>query len=77
MSVNVFENIRRYMHFNDNSQNLPWDNLDRDRLFKIRPIIDALNKKFVSVPIEENLSLDEQLCPTKSVSYLKQYLVGL
>ncbi|XP_060858925.1 piggyBac transposable element-derived protein 3-like isoform X1 [Metopolophium dirhodum] len=74
MSVNVFENIRRYMHFNDNTLDLPRDNPNRDRVFKVRPLIDTLNKKFSSVPIEENLSLDEQLCPTKAVSYLKQYL---
>jgi len=74
MSVNVFENIRRFIHFNDNTLDLPRDNPNRDRVFKVRPLIDALNKKFGSVPIEENLSLDEQLCPTKAVSYLKQYL---
>lgn len=74
MSVNKFENIRRFMHFNDNTLDLPKDNPNRDRVFKVRPIIDAFNKKFGSVPIEENLSLDEQLCPTKSVLYIKQYL---
>lgn len=74
MSVNVFENIRRNIHFNDNTLDLPKDNPNRDRIFKVRPLIDTLNIKFGSVPIEENLSLDEQLCPTKAVSYLKQYL---
>jgi len=62
------------MHFNDNTLDLPRDNPNRDRVFKVRPLIDTLNTKFSSVPIEENLSLDEQLCPTKAVSYLKQYL---
>lgn len=74
MSVNVFENIRRYLHFNDNTQDLPRNNSDRDRLFKVRPLVDILNDKFSSVPMEENISLDEQLCPTKAVSYIKQYL---
>lgn len=74
MSVNVFENIRRYLHFNDNTKDLSRNNSDRDRLFKVRPLIDRLNEKFSSVPMEENISLDEQLCPTKAISYLKQYL---
>lgn len=74
MSINMFENIRRYLHFNDNSQDLPRNNSDRDRLFKVRPLIDRLNEKFSSVPMEENISLDEQLCPTKVISYQKQYL---
>jgi len=62
------------MHFNDNTLDLPRDTPNRDRVFKVRPLIDKLNKKFSSVPVEENLSLDEQLCPTKAVLYLKQYL---
>lgn len=55
MSVNVFENIRRYLHFNDNTQDLPRNNSDRDRLFKVRPLVDKLNDKFSSVPMEENI----------------------
>lgn len=74
MSVNVFENIRRFLYFNDNIQDLPGNNENRDRLFKVRPLINKLNEKFCSVPMEENMSLDEQLCPTKAISYLKQYL---
>lgn len=43
---------------------------NRDRDFKVNPLIDTLNKKFGSLHIEKNLSLDEQLCPTKAVSYI-------
>lgn len=74
MSVNRFEKIRRFIHFNDNSQALSKENVNHDRLYKLRPIVDFLNEKFGSVPLERNLSIDEQLCATKANSYLKQYL---
>lgn len=74
MSINVFENIKRVLHFNDNSLALPRNHENHDRLHKIRPLVNLLKRKFCSLPFEENLSLDEQLCPTKARSYLKQYL---
>lgn len=74
MSVNRFEKIRRFIHFNDNSQALSKENVNHDRLYKLRPIVDFLNEKFGSVPLERDLSIDEQLCATKAHSYLKQYL---
>lgn len=50
------------------------DNTTRDRLFKIRPVFEALWAKFLSVPMEECLALDEQMCSTKARHYLKQYM---
>lgn len=44
-SVNVFENIKRYIHFNDNELDLPRNGPNRDRLHKLRPIISALKQK--------------------------------
>lgn len=74
MSVNNFERIKRFLHFNDNNLDLPSNHEDRERLFKIRPIVELLKTKFSSVPFDECLALDEQLCPTKARSYMKQYL---
>ncbi|XP_022175570.1 piggyBac transposable element-derived protein 3-like [Myzus persicae] len=74
MSVNHFERIKRFLHFNNNNLDLPPNHEDRDRLFKIRPIVELLKAKFSSVPFDEFLALDEQLCPTKARSYMKQYL---
>lgn len=71
MSLNNFEKIRRYLHFNDNSTMLPKDHPDNDRLHKIRPVIDHLNNKYQSIPFSRNLGLDEQLCVTKARMYLK------
>jgi len=66
MTVNKFEKIRQTIYFNDNYLNSMGPN--RDKLFKIRPVIETLRKRFLTVPLEENLSVDEQLCSTKKCS---------
>ena len=71
MYVNKFEKIRQTLHFNDN--NLISMGPNRDKLFKIRPVIEILRKRFLTVPLEENLSV-EQLRSTKARSALKVYL---
>lgn len=45
MGVNKFEEIKKYLHFNDNSTVLPVRDPNHDRLHKIRPVIDHLQKK--------------------------------
>ena len=50
------------------------DNQNRDKLFKIRPIIDSLFPKFQSIPQSQMLSIDEQMVPFKGQSALKQYV---
>lgn len=74
MSINKFEKIRRFIHFNDNYSFIPRDQPGHDRLHKIRPIVDFLNNKFSSVALEQNLSIDEQMCSTKVRHYMKQYM---
>lgn len=44
-----------------------------DKLHKIRQLIERLRTRFVSVPLEENLSVDEQIVPFKGRSCLRQY----
>jgi len=74
MSRNRSELIRSILYFNDNSSMLSSNDPNRDRLHKLRPLIDHLNSGFSSVPCKQNLVLDEQLCATKAHSYMKQYL---
>lgn len=69
MPVNTFERVRRFLHFNNNCET---DHTDK--LFKIRPVFDYLNEKFRSVPMEESLSVDEQICATKARHHLKMYM---
>lgn len=73
MSLNKFEKIRQTLHFNDNSKDLPRSNPECDRLFKIRPVVDFLNKTFSKIPMEEHLCVDEQMCSTKARNSLKRY----
>ncbi|XP_037807380.1 uncharacterized protein LOC119600882 [Lucilia sericata] len=45
-----------------------------DRLYKIRPVITALNRNIKKVPMRARLCVDEQICATKIKHYLKQYM---
>lgn len=60
MTVNRFEKIKHFLHFNNNKLNF-----GLDRLYKIRPLIETLRKFFISIPLEECLSVDD-LCNEKS-----------
>ncbi|KAJ8928920.1 hypothetical protein NQ314_018449 [Rhamnusium bicolor] len=53
---------------------LPKENDNHDRLHKLRPIITAVCSKFQGVPLEQKLSVDEQLCATKARLHMKQYM---
>lgn len=47
---------------------------NHDRLHKVRPVLDALNRKIATIPHESHLSVDEQLSSSKARYYLKQYM---
>lgn len=74
MSQKLFEKIKSAIHFNNNGTMIPRGEPNHDRLHKIRPIVDLLNERFQTVPLQECLSVDEQMCATKARNYLKQYL---
>ena len=67
-----FSIILSHLHCNDNSQ-MPRD--CKNKLYKIRFMIDALNKKFQEVYNgTRELSVDESMIKFKGRSVLKQYL---
>ncbi|XP_063921127.1 piggyBac transposable element-derived protein 3-like [Zophobas morio] len=74
MSRKRWEDIKKNLHFNNNDD-LPTDRNDpnRDKLFKLRPIIDALTEKFKNQVKPQMLCVDEQIVPYKGRSALKQY----
>lgn len=74
MSVNHFEKIRQHLHFNNNAKLIPQNQPGHDKLFKIRPVIDTLVKQFSSIPLEERLAVDEQMCASKGRHHLRQYM---
>lgn len=74
MSQKNFEKIRSCLHFNDNSKQPKSDSPNYDKLYKLRPVFDHINKKFLSVPMSERLAIDEQMCATKTRHHMKVYM---
>lgn len=73
MSRNRFEKLRNNFHLNDNQNLFPRDHINYDKLFKIRPFIDAFRKNCLLTEPEEFNSIDEFIIPFKGRSNLKQY----
>ena len=74
MSRNRFQSILQFLHFADNSQFDPNDH-DRDRLYKVRPVVDYLVNKFKTVYIpEDHISIDEELLLWKGNLSFKQFI---
>ncbi|MGH0142048.1 UNVERIFIED_CONTAM: hypothetical protein FKN15_075309 [Acipenser sinensis] len=72
MPVNRFEEIRRYLHFADNYSHEPGN---KDKLFKIQPVLDRLEASFSkAVDPEEFQSVDEQMISFKGHLSIKQYI---
>lgn len=70
-----FREIRKNLHFADNSTELPRDNPDRDRAFKIRPLISHFNESFAkSMENTECQSVDEHMVKFKGRNAMKQYM---
>lgn len=72
MRLNRYEMLLRHLHFNDNAK------IDRnDKLYKIRPLLEALNRNFKNHGgLEEGLSIDESMIPYYGKHYAKQYIKG-
>lgn len=72
MRLNRFETILRHIHLNDNSR---ID--DRDKLYKLKPLIDKLNINFrINGGLNENISIDESMIPYYGKHFAKQYIKG-
>jgi len=69
MSRDRWTKIKVNLHLTDN-QNIDPD----DPLYKIRPLVDQLQKEFRKIPMKEHLCVDEQMVPFKGTSWLKQYI---
>ena len=74
MPRNRYQTILRFLHFADNSDYDPNDP-NRDRLYKVRPLVDLLVSKFKTTYIpEKNISIDEELLLWKERLVFKQYI---
>lgn len=71
MSRNRFYSLRTNLHLIDNNT-IP-NNCD-DKFIKVRPIIEAVRKRCCELPVEEIVSVDEQMIPFKGHLNIKQYM---
>lgn len=71
MSRNRFQQIKKYLHIVDNST---FDPANPDKLFKIRPFVEALRANLLKLVPEEKNSIDEQVIPFKGRTPILQYI---
>ncbi|XP_053968363.1 uncharacterized protein LOC128869787 [Anastrepha ludens] len=62
-----FEKIKQCLHFNDNTKQSKKGDLNYDKLYKIRPLLDSLKENFGKLPQEEHQSIDEQIIAFKDI----------
>ena len=74
MSRNRFETIKSNIHLSDNTVLETNPEKKQDKMFKVRILIEHLQKKFRDIPKGQNLSADEQMVPFKGKSQLRQYV---
>lgn len=67
MPVNRFEQIKRFVHFSNN------DEYNGDKLYKIRPLLNHLKTRYLDVPKEKQLCIDEPIIPFQGRHSLKNY----
>jgi hypothetical protein len=67
MSCNRWEEIKLFIHFNDNTNFIPAGQNGHDILHKIRPLIEKVHEKLLLAPKEEYLAVVEQIIPTKQI----------
>jgi len=73
MASQRFESILRFLHFVYNNSVLPWK--DRDRLFKIRPVIEELVCQFQqNYTLAREISIDETMVKFKGRKFFRQFL---
>lgn len=75
INMKRFSWLLRNIHMNDNSKMLPQTDPNRDKLFKLRPLIEVLSRTFREHyhPMRQQ-SADEGMVKFKGRSSLKQYL---
>ena len=75
MTRNRYMEIKKYIHFSDNSELLSIPSEERDKLFKIRPLLEKLNQNFLKFGVfSKFLSIDEQMVRYFGHHYLKQFI---
>ena len=71
---NRFEKLTASVHLCDNLR--ATEEQKQDKLWKVRPWLQALRGRFLSIPAEENHAVDEIMVSFKGKSSIKQYIRG-
>lgn len=71
MQINRFEEILRHFHVADNNNLCP-----NDKMAKVRPPFNLLNKKFLQYATEKKISIDESMIPYYGRHGCKQHIRG-
>lgn len=75
MSRNRFNQIKAYIHFNDNADIN--DETKLDKAFKVRPIIDSIAQSFSRFGVfDEKIAVDEMVVKYFGRNKLKQFIKG-
>ena len=69
MSRDRFLEIKANLHLVNNNENP-----NAEKLFKVHPLITHLRQKFQSIPMDQELCIDEQMVLFKGASSIKQYI---
>ncbi|KAL4126370.1 hypothetical protein QTP88_010592 [Uroleucon formosanum] len=71
--VRIFFELRTHFHVINNEE-IPQTNTDK--FIKVKPLYNHMKNRFYQLPIEQNLSIDEQMVPFKGKLASKQYMRG-
>ena len=74
LSRKQFEQIKRFVYFNDITKMLSPTDANFDKLFKVKLLLDHLRKKFNFISMSQMMCIDEIMIPFKENSSLKQYI---
>ena len=75
MSRDRFQQIYRFLHFADNSQQPPVGTPGHDKLFKVRVLLDLVTHQFeTNYAPNQTVTIDEAMIPFKGRLSFKQYM---
>lgn len=75
MTANRYKKIVENLHLNNNEAMLPKSDVNYDKLFKVRPLVDFLNENVRKVyEASSFFAIDESMIAFKGRSSLKQYM---
>ena len=75
MTKNRFEELSRFLHFNNSEEEPPKTDPRFDRLYKVRPVLEYFNRKMLEVyQPGKNLSVDETMIAFKGRLAFRQYM---